>query len=238
MTTGLAQQACRDLTVVGIDDEDVDFSACVLRQIADLICGFTELRDEGCTTGFGVVYNEESEVQFSWLPMEKAYPDNFTRSDNDLAVPLLYLSADDVDMKRGYLLNEVPEEMRHKIDFRDSLKSLRIEAVLSQRNLPFAFDALRRLEGSSLEIALTVRPGAVEVDILEDDEPTDEICISGMSYSEEDYTVTGRVMIESELAPEYKADNVVTLPIGDIIFWRFEHEGMVYSPDDTYRLLP
>ena len=59
-----------------------------------------------------------------------------------------------------------------------------------------------------------------------------------MSYSEEDYTVTGRVIIESELAPEYKSENVVTLPIGDIIFWRFEHDGMVYSPDDTYRLLP
>ena len=239
MTTGLAQQACRELTVVGIDDEDVDFSACVLRQIADLICGFTELRDEGCTTGFGVVYNEESEVQFSWLPMEKAYPDNFTRSDNDLAVPLLYLSADDVDMKRGYLLNEVPEEARQKIDFRDSLKSLRIEAVLSQRNLPFAFDALERLKGSSLEIALTVRPGAVEIDMLEDDdEPTDEICILGMSYSADDFTVTGRVTIESELAPEYKTDNIVTLLISDIIFWRFQHNGIIYTPDDTYRLLP
>jgi hypothetical protein len=217
----------------------VDFSACVLRQIADLICGFTELRDEGCTTGFGVVYNEESEVQFSWLPMEKAYPDNFTRSDNDLAVPLLYLSADDVDMKRGYLLNEVPEEARQKIDFRDSLKSLRIEAVLSQRNLPFAFDALERLKGSSLEIALTVRPGAVEIDMLEDDdEPTDEICILGMSYSADDFTVTGRVTIESELAPEYKTDNIVTLLISDIIFWRFQHNGIIYTPDDTYRLLP
>ncbi len=237
ITSGLAQQASRDLTVVGAEEEDLEFIHLVLSQIADLICGFTELRDEGCTTGFGVVYNEQSEVQFSWLPMEKAYPDNFTRSDNDLAVPILYLSADDVEFEKGFLVNEIPYEVRMKTDFRSSLKSLRIEAVLSQRNLPYAFDALERVENSELIIGLTVYPTDEEDDDDDDSDLSDEICIRAVAIDTENNTVTGQVIVDSPISPEYAVENLVTLSIDDIIFWRFEAGDTFVSSDETYLLL-
>ncbi len=235
ITYGLAQQASRDLTVIGVDEEDADFINSVIRQISDLICGFTELRDEGCTTGFGVVYNEESEVQFSWLPMEKAYPDYFQTSENDLAVPVLYLSADDADMNRSFLVNEVPEEARKKIRFTDSLKTIRIEAVLSRRNLPYAFDALDRTPDSELNIILNVYPPDSEHD--EDDEFADEICISAIDFDPDEMTVTGKITDGSDLAPEYGTGEIITLSINDIQFWQFRKGNAVYTADETYLLL-
>lgn len=237
ITTGLAQQASRDLTVLGVEEEDLEFIHLVVSQIADLICGFTELRDEGCTTGFGVVYNEESEVQFSWLPMEKAYPDNFTRSENDLAVPILYLSADDVEFDKGFLIDEIPAEIRHKFDFRASLKSLRIESVLAQRNLPYAFDALEKYPDSELIIGITVYPEEDEEIDDDDEDMSDEICIRAVCIDTDAGTVTGEVVVESNLSPEYKADNLATLSIENVIFWRFENNGTFISSDETYLLL-
>lgn len=235
ITSGLAQQASRDLTVVEVDEEDLEFIHEVLSQIADLICGFTELRDEGCATGFGVVYNEQSEVQFTWLPMNKAYPDNFTRSDNDLAVPILYLSADDVEDDKGWLVNEIPAEAREKIDFRSSLKSMRIESVLSRRNLPYAFDALERIENSELIIGITVYPPEDEEEVYEDE--SDEICIRAVCIDTDANTVTGQVVVDSTISPEYILENLVTLSIDDVIFWRFETDDKYYSSDDTYLLI-
>jgi len=235
ITSGLAQQGSRDLTVVGVEEDDLEFIHSVLSQIADLICGFTELRDEGCTTSFGVIYNDESEVQFSWLPMEKAYPDNFTRSDTDLAVPVLYLNADDAELNKGYLINEIPEAVRRKMDFRSSLKSLRIEAVLSQRNLPYAFDALERTDDSELIIGVTVYPDEDETD--EDDDFSDEICIRAVCIDTEKGTVTGEVVVDSPISEEYTLNNLVTLNLENVIFWRFETSDTFLSSDDTYLLI-
>ena len=232
VTSGLVQQGSRDLAICEVDEEDLEFVNCVFSQISDLICGFTELRDEGCVTGFGVVYNEESEVQFSWMPVHKAYPDYFSDEENELAVPVLYLSADDVDRGKYYFINEIPADVRHKIDFRSSLKSIRIESVLSRRNLPFAFDALERVDNSELIICLTVYP--TDEDAEEDDILSDEICIKAVCIDTDENTVTGQVVVDSPISPEYELDNLITLSIDDILFWRFESDGRYYSSDDTY----
>lgn len=232
ITSGLVQQGSRDLVICEVEEEDLEFVNIVFSQIADLICGFTELRDEGCVTGFGVVYNEESEVQFSWMPVQKAYPDYFSEEENELAVPVLYLSADDVDRGKFYFINEIPDDIRSKIDFRSSLKSIRIESVLSRRNLPFAFDALENTDNSELIICLTVYP--TDEDAEEDDLLSDEICIRAVCIDTDENTVTGQVVVDSPISPEYQMENLITLSIDDILFWRFEAEGKYYSSDETY----
>ncbi|MBE6851974.1 MAG: hypothetical protein E7505_00660 [Ruminococcus sp.] len=229
MTSGLVQQGSRELTVINVEEDDLDFINSVISQIADLICGFTELRDENCVTGFGVVYNEESEVQFSWIPVEKAYPDSFSKTDKELAVPILYLSADDAENGKGYLINEIPYDIRGKIDFRNSLKSLRIEAVLAQKNLPIAFEAMQKNENSELIIGVNIPIDDPEIDF-----DYDEICIRAMSFDEDKNTVTGKIVLGLDNIEGYQTDKTVTVDTESIIFWRFEFENKFFSADDTY----
>jgi hypothetical protein len=229
MTSGLVQQGSRDLTVINVDEDDLDFINSVISQIADLICGFTELRNENNITSFGVVYNDESEVQFSWIPVEKAYPESFTKTEKDLAVPVIYLSADDAENGKGYLINEIPHYIRDRFDFRNSLKSLRIEAVLSQRNLHIAFEAMKNNTGSELIIGIRI-PG----DESENEFDCEEICIEAISVNTEENTVTGRILIGLDFTERYETDKVITISIENVIFWRFEHEGRYFSADDSY----
>lgn len=230
ITSGLAQQGSRELAVLNAEEEDLEFISRVISQIADLICGYTELRDEGFKTGFGVVYNDESEVQFSWLPVEKAYPDNFTLTERDLAVPLLYLSADDAENDKGYFINEIPEEVRVRTDFRNSIKSLRIEAVLSRRNFPYIAEAFRKYDECELICGFNV-PVPAESNSSYD---TDEVYIKVEDISDDYSEVTGKVTIESELIPEYINGNIITLFTENMMFWRFEYQGEYFSADDTY----
>lgn len=230
VTSGLSQQGSRDITVMNVEEEDLEFIHKVLSQIADMICGFTELRDEGCTTGFGVVYNEESEVHFSWIPTEKAYPDSFSEGDNDLAVPILYLSSDDAENGKGIFVNDIPQDIREKIDFRSSLKYLRIEAALAKRNLPYAFEAMETNGNSELLIGCRI-----EFEDEYKDFVTDDICIAAQSLDGD--TFTGEIVAGIDSVSEFQTGKTITLSIDDIIFWRLEIDGRYYSADDTYLIV-
>lgn len=231
ITSGLQKFGSRELLVVGLEEDDIDFACNVISQIAEFVCGVSDLRDEGDVTEFGVIYNNESEVLFSWISAEKAYPGLNIENSENMAVPVLYLSSADAENGSGMLLNEVPEEIQEKLEFRNSNRHFRTEAALARKNFKYALSAFRD-GGDELIVGFYAD---IPQGFDEEYGDTGEIYISVENDGGKE--ISGIIVTGIDDIPELRTGRKISADPERIMFWRLELGGDYYFADHAYLLV-
>lgn len=225
ITAGLGQFGSRELLVSGFQEKDADFVYKIMSQIASSVCTVGPLRDEGETSEFGVIYNEESTVLFSWCIPEAEAADT---GENALyAVPVIYLSYEDADAGRGMPVHEIPDEDREKLRFMHSNSHYHIEETLANERFGRAFEIYK----NSPEECELIAGMTVEIP----DEYSDAFDGSDVVYVKAEGD-TGVIMTGIEGIPCYEAGKECAIIPESVFFWRIERNGEYYFADDLYLL--
>lgn len=227
-TSGMLPLGIRDFIIINVEEQNSYFTYKILSQIEEKIGGCSELHDEGIPVTFGVLYDNKSEVHFSWIPFSKAYPEQFDE-EYQFAVPVLYMSADDAEKGNYYLVNEIPEEIHKKIIFRQSVRKSRMESALAIEYFEYAAEALENYPGSKMELLCSV-------DVKYNDDEYEEVFAQLKSY--DDTTITAEITDGLENIPDYQNGKIITVGRENIVTWVFiKNNEEHYLPDDTYLLL-
>lgn len=231
VTSGLRQLGSRELLTVGLEENDINFACRLISQIADFVCGVSDLRDEGDVTEFGVIYNNESEALFSWISAEKAYPGLNIEDSENMAVPVLYLSSADAENGNGMLLNEVPEQIQEKLEFRSSNRHSGIEAALAKKNFKYAVNAFRD-GGSELIVGFYAD---IPQGFTEKYGETGEIYISVENDGSNE--INGIIATGIDDIPELRTGRKISADTERIMFWRIKRGEDYYFADHAYLLV-
>lgn len=223
-TSGLAQFGSRNLAVLGIKESDIDFVGRVFSQICKSVVGVSHMSDEGVPAQFGVIYNNESNIRFSWKPVKEVYPEYAESNIGEYAVPFLHR----IDGE-GIGLTDFPEEDRDKLEFRESNRHhANIEKCAKER-YTYALDAFRKKGGELLV--------GMELPVPEEfeDEFDDDMAYVYVFLDENGET--GVIDHGYEEIEQYAPGKTLTVDPQTVFYWRLFTDGDYYFADDSYLLV-
>lgn len=234
ITTGLAEYGSRELCVLNVEEKDIYFANRIVSQIAESICNVELMRDEGDISSFGTTFNNESEVLFSWLSPKTAHPNH---EDSDFfAVPVIYLSANDARNGNGLLINDIPDELKDKFDFRTTNRHISIEENIANNRFSYALEKFRNTENSKLIIGCYVNIP----EEFQDKYGEDYMCYVQAEYVEEnieDIKIKGTIVDGVDEIEDFCTGSTLSVPPESIFFWRLEIDNKYYFADDSYLLI-
>lgn len=225
LTTGLAQFGSRELAVLGIKEEDLDFVGSILAQICKSIVGIKRMSDEGIPMPFGVFFGGESHIRFSWTPLKKLYPEYEGSGISEYAVPLLHYSDDD----EGIAVTDFPAEDREKLDFKESNTHNANTERSARERFAYALEAFAQ-KGGDLIVGLEL-PMPEEFQEQFDD---DKAYVFAMVEEGGETAVIERGYDEIE---QYNPGKTVKVEQNDVFFWRLDLNGDYHFADDSYLLI-
>lgn len=224
-TTGLPQFSSRNLAVLGIRENDIDFVGNVIAQICKSVIGVRQMSDEGVTSQFGLIYNEESNIQFSWIPVKKVYPEYEEAPFSEYAVPFLHLS----NSEEGMNINDFPDEEREKLAFKESNVHYANDDKCSKERFGYALDAFRKNGGKMLVGLELPMPEEFE-DEFDDD--TAYVYVFLDSSGE-----TGIIDHGYDKIEQYAPGKVLSVDPRNVFYWRLSMNDNYYFADDSYLLI-
>lgn len=225
-TTGLSQFGSRNLAVFGVRESDIDFVVNVIAQICKSIIGVRQMSDEGVTAQFGVIYNNESNIQFSWKPVKKVYPEYAEAPFSEYAVPFLHRIGD----AEGMNIDDFPEEEREKLDFKESYIHNVNNEKCSRERFGYALDAFRK-NGGEMLVGLEL-PMPEEFKEKFDDDDTAYVYV----YLD-DSGETGVIDQGYDEIEQYSPGKTVNIDPRNVFFWRLFMNDDYYFADDSYLLI-
>lgn len=224
-TTGLSQFGSRDIAVLGVKESDVDFAGNIVSQIAKSVISIRNMGDEGVPMPFGVIFNKESRILFSWTTVKKLYSEYPEAEFGGYAVPFLHYS----DGDEGIAIEDFPEEDREALDFRETGRYYANSEKCARERFGYALEAFRRGGGELLV--------GMELPIPEElqDEFDDEAAYVYAFLDEDGETVViDRGYDEIE---QYAPGKSLKIEPQTVYYWRLFMDGEYYFPDDSYLLL-
>lgn len=225
-TTGLSQFGSRNLAVFGLRESDIDFTANVIAQICKSIISVKQMSDEGVTAQFGVIYNRESNIQFSWKPVKKVYPEYAEAPFSEYAVPFLHRTGD----REGMNINDFPEEDREKLEFKESNAHHANTEKCARERFGYALDAFRK-NGGELLVGLEL-PMPEEFQEEFDDDDTAYVYVFLDDSGE-----TGVIDQGYEEIEQYAPGKTVSVDPRNVYYWRLFMNDDYYFADDSYLLI-
>lgn len=225
-TTGLSQFGSRNLAVLGIREIDIDFAANVIAQICKSIISVRQMSDEGVTAQFGVIYNNESNIQFSWKPVKKVYHEYAEAPFSEYAVPFLHRIGDE----EGMNINDFPEEDREKLEFKESNIHHANNEKCSRARFGYALDAFRK-NGGEMLVGLEL-PMPEEFMEKFDDDDTAYVYVSLDDSGE-----TGVIEHGYDEIEQYAPGKTVSVDPQTVFYWRLFMNNDYYFADDSYLLI-
>lgn len=224
-TSGLPQFGSRDLAVFGIEEKDIDFAGNIIGQICKSIISVRLMNDEDVPAQFGVIYNKESHMQFSWKPVKKLYPEYAEAPFSEYAVPFLHLAG----MDESVSITELPEEEREKLEFRESNRHHSNNEKCARERFGYALDAFRK-NGGELLVGLELPLSEELQDELDDD----------MAYVYvflDESGETGVIDQGYEEIEQFSPGKTLRVDPETVFYWRLFMNGDHYFADDSYLLI-
>lgn len=224
-TTGLSQFGSRNLAVLGIRESDIDFVGNVIAQICKSIISVRLMSDEGVTAQFGVIYNEESNIQFSWKPIKKVYPEYAEAPFSEYAVPFLHRIGDN----EGMSIDDFPEEDREKLEFKESNNHHANNEKCSRERFGYALDAFKKNGGEMLVGLELPMPEEFEEEFGDD---------TAYVYAFlNDSGETGVIDQGYEEIEQYAPGKTLSVDPRTVFYWRLFMNGDYYFADDSCLLI-
>lgn len=224
-TTGLSQFGSRNLAVFGIKESDIDFTVNVIAQICKSIISVRQMSDEGVTAQFGVIYNKESNIQFSWKPVKKVYSEYAEAPFSEYAVPFLHRIGDG----EGMNINDFPEEEREKIEFKESNVHHANNEKCSRERFGYALDAFRKNGGEMLV--------GLELPMPEEFEEEFDDDTAYVYVFLDDSGETGIIEHGYNEIDQYAPGKTVSVDPRTVFHWRLFMNNDYYFADDSYLLI-
>lgn len=225
-TSGLSQFGSRNLAVLGFRESDIDFVANVIAQICKSIIGIRQMSDEGVTAQFGVIFNNESNIQFSWKPVKKVYPEYAEAPISEYAVPFLHRTGG----VEGMNIYDFPEEDREKLEFIESNIHHANNEKCARERFGYALDAFRK-NGEELLVGLEL-PMPEEFKEEFDDDDTAYVYVLLDDSGE-----TGVINRGYDEIEQYAPGKTVSVDPKTVFFWRLLLDDDYYFADDSYLLI-
>lgn len=224
-TTGLAQFGSRNIAVLGLRESELDFAGNIVAQIAKFVIGVRKMSDEGVPMQFGVIYNEESNIQFSWKPAKIVYPEYAEMPLGEYAVPLLHSAEND----EGIYINDFPEEDREKLTFRESNSHHANNERCARERFGYALDALRKND-SELLVGLELPMPEEFQEEFDDDKAYVYVYLDKNGE-------TGVIDHGYDKIEQYAAGKTLHIDPQTVFHWRLLMNGDYYFADDSYLLI-
>ncbi len=225
LTNGLSQFGSRNLAVLGVRESDIDFTANVMAQICKSIIGVRQMSDEGVAAQFGVIYNNEYNIQFSWKSVKKVYPEYAEAPFSEYAVPFLHRIGD----AEGMNIGDFPEEDRAKLNFRESNSYYANSEKCSRERFGYALEAFRKT-GKELLVGL-------ELPIPEEFEEEFGDDTAYVYVFLDENGETGVIDQGYDGIEQYAPGKTLTVDPQTVYYWRLLLNDEYYFADDSYLLI-
>lgn len=217
-TTGMTIFGSRELTVTGVEKEDMNFTVSVLEKLITEIA-MNPLPDEGFTMNSGISRGDNEFVRLTWRAVR--FPDD--EASDIYAEPILYLGSSD---DRGVKINEISEADRSSTAPIKHKKTAENDEMRNKMLFPRALEYFRNNKCS-----LTVGVNILGVDA--DDKPQNEFFHAELLPDGK----SGRVISHSPGLSDVKDGDTAPIDPKDVFFFRIDNEKGSFFADEMYVLL-
>ncbi|MBQ8781788.1 MAG: hypothetical protein IJZ72_08965 [Oscillospiraceae bacterium] len=209
VTTGLRQFGSKEIVVSGVKHKNVELAYSIVRSIAQNVSSGEALPDEGEKRQLHAVYNNETDVFYSWTASE----------NDDFIVPAIHLGYNAKAMEA----NDISPRIANKLSFRAPGRFYAIDNALCHERFPLAVDIFKKGGCDSFFAGFGFNTGNDDDDYVQiyaeikNPETLEAVILDGENHIE-----------------GLQNGRTITVDPENVYFWRFDKDGVTYTADSIY----